>query len=69
MNIKNKYRIKDPIFALPHNYLFADACNMGMVIDFLYKNFNADPKDYTGEFIQETKKIVDKIAELAKIRE
>ena len=27
LNIKNKYRIKDPIYSIPHNYLFADACN------------------------------------------
>lgn len=69
LNIKNKYRVKDPIFAVPHNYLFADACNMGMVIDFMYRNLNADPKDYNGVFISQTLDIVNKIFELAKIRE
>lgn len=69
LNIKNKYRIKEPIYAVPHNYLFADACNMGNVIDFFYKNLNADPKDYNGIFISQTLDVVNKIVEIAKIKE
>lgn len=69
LNIKNKYRVKDPIYAVPHNYLFADACNMGNVIDFMYRNLNADPKDYNGMFIAQTLDVVNKIVELAKIKE
>lgn len=69
LNIKGKYRIKDPIYAIPHNYLFSDACNMGNVIDFFYKNLNADSKDYNGMFISQTSEIVNKIVEIAKIRE
>lgn len=34
MNIKLKYKVKDPIYVIPHNYIFADACNSGTVIDF-----------------------------------
>ena len=69
LNIKNKYRIKDPIFGIPHNYIFADSCNMGNVIDFFYKNMNADKNDYNGQFISMTKEVVSKIVEIAKIRE
>lgn len=68
-NIKNKYRIKDPIFAVPHNYMYSDSCNMGNAIDFFYRNMNADSKDYNGQFISMTKEIVEKIVEIAKIRE
>ncbi len=69
MNIKWKYRVKDPIFTVPHNYMFADACNSGAVVDFLYKNINADPKDYNGNFIFQTLNIANQIVEMAKIRE
>lgn len=68
-NIKMKYRIKDDIFVIPHNYLFADACNSGSVIDFFYRNINADPRDYNGYFINQTNEIVSKIFELAKLRD
>lgn len=69
LNIKNKYRIKDPIYPIPHNYLFADACNTGNVIDFFYRNLNADPKDYNGMFISSCLDVANKIAEIAKIRD
>ena len=69
LNIKSKFRVKDPIYAVPHNYLFADACNMGNVIDFFYRNLNADPKDYNGIFVSQTLDVVNKIFELAKIRD
>ena len=36
-NIKFKYRYKEPIYTVPHNYIFSDACNDGNVLDFLYK--------------------------------
>lgn len=69
LNIKNKYRLKEPIYGVPHNYLFSEACNMGNVIDFFYRNLNADSKDYNGQFIAMTKDIVAKIVDIAKIRE
>ncbi|MDO4282029.1 MAG: hypothetical protein Q4D02_00145 [Clostridia bacterium] len=68
-NLKFKYRYKDTIFAVPHNYIFADACNDGNVLDFLYKNINADSKDYNGFFITQTSNIVEKIVEITKIKE
>lgn len=68
-NIKMKYRVKDEIFAIPHNFMFADACNSGSVIDFFYKNINADPKDYNGYFISKTNEIVSKIFELSKLKD
>ncbi|MEG0872489.1 MAG: hypothetical protein RSE00_00950 [Clostridia bacterium] len=68
-NIKLKNTIKEPIFTVPHNYLFADACNSGNVIDFFYRNMNADIKDYNGYFISQVNGIVEKIIELAKIRD
>ena len=68
-NIKLKSTIKDPIFTIPHNYLFADACNSGNVIDFFYKNINANKKDYNGYFIMQTLEVVNKIIEIAKIKD
>ncbi|MCX8075315.1 MAG: hypothetical protein N2749_07015 [Clostridia bacterium] len=69
VNIKNKYRIKDPIYTVPHNYLFSDACNDGNVIDFFYKNINIDSKDYNGKFLFEALNIAERILELAKIKD
>ena len=68
-NIKIKYKVKDDIFVLPHNYMFADACNSGSVIDFLYKNLNADARDYNGYFINKTNEIVSRIFELSKLKD
>lgn len=68
-NIKLKYRVKEPIYVLPHNYMFADACNSGMVVDFFRRNENADPKDYNGKFIFETLNIVNEIINLAKVKD
>lgn len=66
-NIRRKYGIKDIIMSIPSNYLFADACNDGKIIDFFYRNLNADPKDYNGLFISEVKKLTDKILDLVTI--
>lgn len=68
-NIRSKFGVKDDIMGLPHNYIFSDSCNDGQVIDFFYKNLNADPKDYNGFFIAETRKLVKKIIEITKARE
>lgn len=68
-NIKLKYKVSDPIYVIPHNYMFADACNSGTVLDFLYKNINADPKDYNGNFIFQTLSVVDEIVNIAKIKD
>lgn len=68
-NIRIKYKVKDMLYAIPHNYLFADACNNGSVVDFFYRNINADIKDYNGQFILQTNEIVEKIFEMAKLRD
>lgn len=68
-NIRLKYGIKEPIYTLPHNYVFSDACNSGAVIDFLYRNINSDPKDYNGSFIFQASQIVEKLIELGKIKD
>ena len=68
-NIKGKYKIKYPMFSVPHNYIFTDACNDGAAVDFFYKNAKADARDYNGYFISEVEKIVKKILEITKIRD
>lgn len=68
-NIKLKYRVKEPLYVVPHNYMFADACNSGAVVDYLYKNINADPRDYNGNFIFQTLNIVNEIVNIAKIKD
>ncbi len=68
-NVKIKYKLADQIFYIPHNYMFADACNDGNVLDFIYRNINAQPKDYNGEFIIKTKNIVEEIVKILKIKE
>ena len=68
-NLKGRYKTKYPVFAVPHNYVFMDACNDGAVIDFFYKNIKADARDYNGYFIAEVRKIVKKILEITKIRD
>lgn len=69
MNVKLKYKVKDPLYVIPHNYMFSDACNAGTVVDFLYKNINADPKDYNGNFIFQSLNIVNDIVNIAKIKD
>lgn len=64
-NVRRKYALKEPIYSIPANYMFADACNDGTVVDFIYKNMGADKMDYNGYFISElrniTKTILDKV--------
>ncbi len=68
-NIKNRFRVKEPIYQIPTNYLFSDACNDGDIVNFIYKNMNADKKDYNGNFINEVTNLSEKILDLAKIRD
>ena len=66
-NIRRKYGIKEVIHAIPHNFVFTDACNDGAVIDFFYKNLAADKNDYNGFFIQEVRKLMKTVLEHVKI--
>ncbi len=68
-NIASRFKVKEPIFTLPHNMIFADACNDGNVIDFFYKNMNAEKNDYNGKFIASVGEIVQKILDITKIKE
>lgn len=68
-NVKMKYKLPEPLYVLPHNYAFADACNDGNVLDFLYRNINANAKDYNGDFILRTTEIVEEIIKTLKIKE
>ena len=68
-NLKLKYKIPDPCLVLPHNYLFTDACNDGNVLDFLYKNLNAQAGDYNGNFMLKATEIVEEIVKILKIKE
>lgn len=68
-NVKLKYKIPEPCYVLPHNYLFTDACNDGNVLDYLYRNINAPAKDYNGDFILRTTEIVEEIVKILKIKE
>lgn len=66
-NIRRKYGIKEPIHAIPHNYVFTDACNDGSVVDFFYKNISADKNDYNGYFIHEIRNITKAVLDHVKI--
>ena len=67
-NIRREFGIKDPVFCIPHNFIYTDACNDGNVVEgFFYKNIAADTNDYNGYFISETRKVVKKILDLVKI--
>lgn len=68
-NIKSKYKVKDIIMGLPHNYIFSDSCNDGQAVNFFYKNLNADQRDYNGFLISETRKLIKKILEITKQNE
>ena len=66
-NIRRKYGIKDNICVIPHNFVFADVCNDGAVVDFFYKNLGADKNDYNGYFIHETRKVIKTILDHVKL--
>ncbi len=68
-NVKLKFKIPEPCYVLPHNYVFADACNDGNVLDFLYKNINAPAKDYNGDFMLRATEIVEELVKTLKIKE
>jgi len=68
-NLKGRYKTKYPVLSVPHNYVFMDACNDGLAVDFFYKNIKADARDYNGYFISEVRKVVKKILEITKIRD
>lgn len=68
-NIASRFKIKEPIYAVPHNMIYVDSCNDGNVIDFFYKNMNADKNDQNGKFIASVNEIVQKILDVTKVKE
>lgn len=68
-NIASRFKVKEPIYTVPHNAIFSDACNDGNIIDFFYKNLNADKSDYNGKLINSASEIVQKILDITKIKE
>ncbi len=68
-NIRRKYGIKEPILPIPHNLYFAESLNLGEVVDFFYKNMNADSGDYNGNFITYVNELVQGIITTSKIKD
>ena len=70
-NIASRFRIKEPLYTVPHNMMFADACNDGNIVDFFYKNIQAENEkgDYNGKFIASTRQIVEKILDITKVKD
>ncbi len=61
-NIARTFGYKKPIYTIPYNTQFFDACNDGTALEFFYKNQNADiATDRNGYFINETLKLSDAI--------
>ncbi len=68
-NLKRKFLIKEDIFVVPHNLYFAESLNDGDVIDFFYKNMNADLSDYNGNFIANVNELLERIIKESKIKD
>lgn len=69
-NLKSKYRQKEQIYTVPHNFVFNDCCNDGAAVDFFYRNLRIeDDKDYNGYFIAQVRQIVEKILDITKIKD
>lgn len=73
-NIASRFKLKEPLYTVPHNAFFASACNDGNLTDFLYANLNhkeagVDKNDYNAKFFIAVDEIVQKILEVTKIKE
>ena len=68
-NVRRKYGVADPLLVIPHNLYFAEACNQGEIIDYFYKNINADSGDYNGDFITNVNELVQQIIIETKIKD
>lgn len=66
-NISRAFNYKKPIYCIPYNTQFFDACNEGKALNFFVENMNADiATDRNGYFISEVNKISDQILEVLK---
>ena len=68
-NIASRFRLKETIYTIPHNMIFTDSCNDGLVVDFFYKNMSAEKSDYNGKFISATCELADKVLDMSKVKE
>lgn len=62
-NIKRRYKVNN-IGVVPYSRAFSDSCNEGRLIDYLYRNFNADVNDESFELVSALKENVRNIFEL-----
>ncbi|MBQ9267766.1 MAG: hypothetical protein IJ217_05800 [Clostridia bacterium] len=61
-NIARNFNYKKPIYTIPYNTQFFDACNEGTALNFFIQNINADvATDRNGYFIDESRKLADAI--------
>ncbi len=61
-NIARNFNYKKPIYTIPYNTQFFDACNEGKALSFFATNINADvATDRNGYFINETNKLSNAI--------
>ena len=66
-NIARSFNFKKPIYTIPYNTQFFDACNEGRALNFLLENANADMStDRNGYFLSEVSNLVDAIVEAIK---
>ena len=68
-NIRTRFGIKDQIIPVPHNLYFVEECNDGNILDFFYKNLNADPSDVNGNFLTNVNEVILKIIAETKIKD
>lgn len=61
-NIARNFNYKKPIYTIPYNTQFFDACNEGKAVSFFISNLNADvATDRNGYFISESSKVANAI--------
>lgn len=66
-NIARSFNFKKPIYTIPYNTQFFDACNEGRALSFLLENVNANmATDRNGYFLSEVSVLVDAIIESIK---
>lgn len=60
-NVSRYMREKEGVYSIPYNTLFFEACNEGEVDDFFIKLRKINPKDKNALFIEEVKKVAERI--------
>lgn len=66
-NISRSFNYKKPIYTIPYNTQFFDACNEGRALNFFIENANANiATDRNGYFLYEVSKLTEAIFESIK---